>query len=153
MSSKSKNKNKKTILKNVSIVDTSCNNFFSIFTNIFSNKKPKTKPNIYTHFPSSSSTPLTTTAAAAVAVEKDSDDPYLDFRQSMLQMILENKIYSKNELRELLDCFLSLNSEYHHGVILRAFSEIWQDVSSAVETSSPLVSQSRASRDYYYSYY
>ncbi|KAF9661738.1 hypothetical protein SADUNF_Sadunf19G0099800 [Salix dunnii] len=28
----------------------------------------------------------------SVAVEKDSDDPYLDFRHSMLQMILEKQI-------------------------------------------------------------
>ncbi|CAK7341971.1 unnamed protein product [Dovyalis caffra] len=34
----------------------------------------------------------------SVAVEKDSDDPYLDFRHSMLQMILEKEIYSKDDL-------------------------------------------------------
>ncbi|OIW05162.1 hypothetical protein TanjilG_19793 [Lupinus angustifolius] len=59
-----------------------------------------------------------------VAVEKDSDDPYLDFRQSMMQMILENEIYSKDDLRELLNCFLHLNSPYHHGAIVRAFTDI-----------------------------
>ncbi|GAB2302241.1 hypothetical protein Dimus_036258 [Dionaea muscipula] len=32
-----------------------------------------------------------------VAVEKESEDPYLDFRQLMLQMIVENGIYSKDE--------------------------------------------------------
>lgn len=63
-----------------------------------------------------------------VAVEKDSNDPYLDFRNSMLQMILENEIYSKEDLRELLSCFLQLNSPYHHGVIVRAFTEIWNGV-------------------------
>ncbi|CAL9246639.1 unnamed protein product, partial [Arabidopsis halleri] len=154
-------KSKKKILKTVSVVDISCGNcikptFSSIF-NFFS-KKPKRPSSNYRHCHSSvssatpSSTPL---ATAAVAVEKDSDDPYLDFRQSMLQMILENQIYSKDELRELLQCFLSLNSHYHHGIIVRAFSEIWEDVSSAaasaVEASSPLVTRhvSRASRDYY----
>ncbi|RDX62288.1 Transcription repressor OFP6, partial [Mucuna pruriens] len=65
-----------------------------------------------------------------VAVEKDSDDPYLDFRHSMLQMILENEIYSKQDLRELLNCFLQLNSPHHHGVIVRAFTEIWNGVFS-----------------------
>ncbi|KAK7278707.1 hypothetical protein RJT34_23743 [Clitoria ternatea] len=65
-----------------------------------------------------------------VAVEKDSDDPYLDFRHSMLQMILENEIYSKDDLRELLHCFLQLNSPQHHGVIVRAFTEIWNGVFS-----------------------
>ncbi|KAH7855644.1 hypothetical protein Vadar_027087 [Vaccinium darrowii] len=65
-----------------------------------------------------------------VAVEKDSDDPYLDFRRSMLQMILENEIYSKEDLKELLNCFLQLNSPYYHGIIVRAFSEIWNGVFS-----------------------
>ncbi|KAL1314066.1 hypothetical protein HN51_040795 [Arachis hypogaea] len=71
-----------------------------------------------------------------VAVEKDSDDPYLDFRHSMLQMILENEIYSKEDLRELLNCFLQLNSPYHHGVIVRAFTEIWNGVFSVRSSSS-----------------
>ncbi|KAG5556467.1 hypothetical protein RHGRI_006915 [Rhododendron griersonianum] len=66
----------------------------------------------------------------SVAVEKDSDDPYLDFRRSMLQMILENEIYSKEDLKELLNCFLQLNSPYYHGIIVRAFSEIWNGVFS-----------------------
>ncbi|XVF55816.1 hypothetical protein PTKIN_Ptkin06aG0067200 [Pterospermum kingtungense] len=66
----------------------------------------------------------------SLAVEKDSDDPYLDFRQSMLQMILEKEIYSKDDLRELLNCFLQLNSPYHHGIIVRAFTEIWNGVFS-----------------------
>lgn len=66
----------------------------------------------------------------SVAVEKDSDDPYLDFRHSMLQMIWENEIYSKNDLRELLHCFLQLNSRYHHEIIVRAFTEIWNGVFS-----------------------
>ncbi|KAK6231911.1 Ovate protein family [Theobroma cacao] len=66
----------------------------------------------------------------SLAVEKDSDDPYLDFRHSMLQMILEKEIYSKDDLRELLNCFLQLNSPYHHGIIVRAFTEIWNGVFS-----------------------
>ena len=71
----------------------------------------------------------------SVAVEKESDDPYLDFRQSMLQMILENEIYSKDDLRELLTCFLQLNSPYHHGNIVRAFTEIWNGVFSVKSSS------------------
>ncbi|XP_004497705.3 transcription repressor OFP6 [Cicer arietinum] len=72
-----------------------------------------------------------------VAVEKDSDDPYLDFRHSMLQMILENEIYSKDDLRELLNCFLQLNSKEFHGIIIRAFTEIWNGVFSVNSTFSP----------------
>lgn len=72
-----------------------------------------------------------------VAVEKDSDDPYLDFRHSMLQMILENEIYSKDDLRELLNCFLQLNSKERHGIIIRAFTEIWNGVFSVKSGFSP----------------
>lgn len=64
----------------------------------------------------------------SLAVEKDSDDPYFDFRQSMLQMILENQIYSREDLSELLNCFLQLNEPYYHGVIVGAFTQIWNGV-------------------------
>nr|GMD88058.1 transcription repressor OFP6-like [Ipomoea batatas] len=65
-----------------------------------------------------------------VAVEKDSSDPYLDFRQSMLQMILERNIYSKDDLKVLLNCFLQLNSPYYHGIIVRAFTEICSNLTA-----------------------
>ncbi|KAI3523166.1 hypothetical protein L1887_01223 [Cichorium endivia] len=64
----------------------------------------------------------------SLAVEKDSDDPYVDFRDSMLQMIMEKEIYGREDLRELLNCFLQLNSPYYHGIIIRAFTEIWNNV-------------------------
>ncbi|KAL1813330.1 hypothetical protein ACET3Z_023395 [Daucus carota] len=67
----------------------------------------------------------------SLAVEKDSDDPYLDFRRSMLQMILEKEIYSKDDLKELLGCFLHLNSPYHHEIIVRAFTDIWNGLYSS----------------------
>lgn len=86
---------------------------------------------------------------SSVAVEKDSDDPYLDFRQSMLQMILEKEIYSKDDLKELLNCFLQLNSPYYHGIIVRAFTEIWNGVYSN-RSGSPASHQTGpwAARDY-----
>ncbi|XP_047983660.1 transcription repressor OFP6-like [Salvia hispanica] len=74
----------------------------------------------------------------SVAVEKDSDDPYLDFRQSMLQMILEKEIYSKDELKHLLNCFLQLNSPYYHRIIVRAFTDIWNGLYSLSASPSPL---------------
>ncbi|KAL8255710.1 hypothetical protein R6Q59_030777 [Mikania micrantha] len=69
----------------------------------------------------------------SLAVEKDSDDPYVDFRDSMLQMIMEKEIYRRDDLRELLNCFLQLNSPYYHGIIIRAFTEIWNNVLSCPE--------------------
>ncbi|EYU26745.1 hypothetical protein MIMGU_mgv1a017522mg [Erythranthe guttata] len=43
----------------------------------------------------------------------------------MLQMIFEKEIYTRNDLQQLLDCFLQLNSSRYHEVIVRAFMEIW----------------------------
>ncbi|XP_068657445.1 transcription repressor OFP7-like [Aristolochia californica] len=60
------------------------------------------------------------------AVVKRSEDPYEDFRRSMLEMIMEKQMFNANDLEQLLHCFLSLNAEAHHGVIVEAFSEIWE---------------------------
>ncbi|ESQ52229.1 hypothetical protein EUTSA_v10017772mg [Eutrema salsugineum] len=176
-----KSKKKKMVLKAVSVVDIGCSNCKFPNLSSFFNRFPK-KPRLYssnygpchsstTTASSSSAIPSTThwfsdntssssaTPTAAVAVEKDSDDPYLDFRQSMLQMILENEIYSKDDLRELLHCFLSLNEPYHHGIIIRAFSEIWDGVFSAAVKrrggvqESPLVRRHGPSRDYHNHYH
>ncbi|KAF8108996.1 hypothetical protein N665_0104s0302 [Sinapis alba] len=180
MAGKSKKK-KKMSLKTVSVVDIGCggNCKFPNLSSFFNRfpKKPRLYSSNHSHYHSSSSAILSTThwfsdntsssssatpSTAAVAVEKDSDDPYLDFRQSMLQMILENEIYSKDDLRELLNCFLSLNEPYHHRIIIRAFSEIWEGVFSAAVKrrgavqESPLVrhhAPSRASRGYHNHYH
>ncbi|KAJ0083381.1 hypothetical protein Patl1_30336 [Pistacia atlantica] len=76
----------------------------------------------------------------SIAVVKESNDPYQDFRHSMLQMIFEKEIYNKEDLQELLNCFLRLNSPSHHDVIVRAFTEIWnEDISKNVDHSKSLV--------------
>ncbi|KAK6138152.1 hypothetical protein DH2020_028088 [Rehmannia glutinosa] len=69
----------------------------------------------------------------SLAVVKDSDNPYRDFRQSMLQMIYEKQIYSRSDLQQLLHCLLELNSAHHHEVIVRAFVEIWNGGAAVVD--------------------
>ncbi|KAL8201615.1 hypothetical protein R6Q57_010762 [Mikania cordata] len=64
----------------------------------------------------------------SLAVEKDSSDPYVDFRDSMLLMIMEKEIYRKDDLQELLNCFLQLNSPCFHAIIVEAFTEIWNNL-------------------------
>ncbi|CAI8616215.1 unnamed protein product [Vicia faba] len=59
-----------------------------------------------------------------VAVEKDSQNPYHDFKHSMLQMIFENEIDSEDDLQDLLRCFLHLNESCYHRVIVKVFNEI-----------------------------
>ncbi|KAK1300562.1 hypothetical protein QJS10_CPB13g01529 [Acorus calamus] len=93
----------------------------SLFTTSTSQSSSSSKP-------SSSSSSAAGRVTESVAVVKESEDPYVDFRNSMLQMIVEKEIYSFDDLRELLDCFLSLNSPYHHEAIVTAFMEIWNGV-------------------------
>ncbi|PIN25215.1 hypothetical protein CDL12_02052 [Handroanthus impetiginosus] len=82
------------------------------------------------------------------AVVKYSENPYHDFRQSMLQMIFEKEIYSGDDLQQLLQCFLELNSPNHHEVIVKAFMEIWNGSVGTVagrgeEEEAPPCSSSR----------
>lgn len=60
------------------------------------------------------------------AVVKRSEDPYVDFKRSMMEMIMEKQMFDDKDLEQLLHCFLSLNSRHHHGIIVQAFSEIWE---------------------------
>ncbi|XP_039124025.1 transcription repressor OFP8-like [Dioscorea cayenensis subsp. rotundata] len=66
----------------------------------------------------------------SVAVVKESEDPYLDFRDSMVVMIVEKEIYAREELEELLHCFIALNAPHHHALILRAFADVCREVFS-----------------------
>ncbi|KAK9113152.1 hypothetical protein Scep_020671 [Stephania cephalantha] len=62
----------------------------------------------------------------SLAVVKRSEDPYEDFKRSMLEMILAKEMFDVGELKQLLHCFLALNSRRHHGVIVEAFSDVWE---------------------------
>ncbi|KAL3619041.1 hypothetical protein CASFOL_037269 [Castilleja foliolosa] len=64
------------------------------------------------------------------AIVKKSEDPYEDFKDSMMEMILQKQIIARKDLEHLLECFLSLNSRRYHGVIVHAFSEIWEVIFS-----------------------
>ncbi|KAK7263440.1 hypothetical protein RJT34_31030 [Clitoria ternatea] len=84
----------------------------------------------------------------SVAIEKDSSNPYHDFRHSMLQMIFEKEIESENDLEDLLRCFLQLNAPCHHHVIVKAFNEICEEAFPCKVTSTltPRSSQPSPSR-------
>ncbi|XP_023003472.1 probable transcription repressor OFP9 [Cucurbita maxima] len=70
-----------------------------------------------------------------VAMEKCSDDPKEDFRVSMMEMILGNGIEKPKDLRSLLNCYISMNSdECHHGVISEVFHEVCCNLFLGYET-------------------
>ena len=65
-----------------------------------------------------------------LAVEKDSSDPRADFRESMVQMVMETGLCSWNDLRSMLRRLLALNSPRHHAAILTAFAELCAQLAS-----------------------
>lgn len=65
------------------------------------------------------------------AVVKSSFDPQRDFGESMVEMIMENNIRASKDLEDLLACYLSLNSDQYHHLIINVFKQIWFDLSDA----------------------
>ncbi|CAI8618708.1 unnamed protein product [Vicia faba] len=59
------------------------------------------------------------------AVVKRSLDPQQDFRDSMIEMIKEKQISEPEEMEELLACYLSLNSNEYHDLIIKVFRQVW----------------------------
>lgn len=59
-----------------------------------------------------------------VAMVKTSHDPREDFRESIVEMIMTNRIQETNDLRNLLNYYLSMNSDEYHGIILEVFHEV-----------------------------
>ncbi|KAJ6742366.1 TRANSCRIPTION REPRESSOR OFP7-RELATED [Salix viminalis] len=64
----------------------------------------------------------------SLAVVKSSFDPQKDFRDSMVEMIVENNIKASKDLENLLACYLSLNSDEYHDLIIKVFKQIWFDL-------------------------
>lgn len=82
---------------------------------------------------SSSSTVMLSSSSSSVkerfaVVKKTSKEPYDDFKKSMVEMIAEMEISAAEDLEQLLQSFLALNSRRYHEVIVRAFMEIWQQM-------------------------
>ncbi|XVE58925.1 hypothetical protein DITRI_Ditri05aG0002100 [Diplodiscus trichospermus] len=68
--------------------------------------------------------------ADSFAVVKSSIDPQRDFRDSMVEMIVENNIRDSKDFEDLLACYLSLNSNQYHHLIIKAFEQIWLDINN-----------------------
>ncbi|KAL6987947.1 hypothetical protein U1Q18_013716 [Sarracenia purpurea var. burkii] len=63
--------------------------------------------------------------AESLAVVKSSADPRRDFRESMVEMILQNNLRTSKDLEELLAYYLELNSDKYHELIIQVFMQIW----------------------------
>ncbi|KAK7245559.1 hypothetical protein RIF29_40406 [Crotalaria pallida] len=62
------------------------------------------------------------------AVIKCSTDPKKDFRDSMIEMITEKQISQPEEMEELLACYLTLNADEYHDLIIKVFRQLWFDM-------------------------
>ncbi|KDP22779.1 hypothetical protein JCGZ_00366 [Jatropha curcas] len=77
---------------------------------------------------SSSLTASRRSLSDSLAIVKSSFDPQRDFRESMVEMIVENNIRASKDLEDLLACYLSLNSNEYHDLIIKVFKQIWFDL-------------------------
>lgn len=78
--------------------------------------------------PSPSSSAGKRSLTDSLAIVKSTNDPQREFRESMVEMIVENRICGSNELEDLLACYLSLNTDEYHDIIIKVFKQIWFDM-------------------------
>ncbi|KAH7436102.1 hypothetical protein KP509_05G002600 [Ceratopteris richardii] len=62
------------------------------------------------------------------AMVKCSYDPRHDFRESMVEMIMEKGLHTSHDMVELLQCYLTLNAEAYHDTIVKVFTEVWSEM-------------------------
>jgi len=67
-------------------------------------------------------------ALDSLAVVKCSRNPQQDFKDSMLEMITEKRIRRPEELEELLACYLTLNADEYHDLIVKVFRQVWHEL-------------------------
>lgn len=61
---------------------------------------------------------------SAKIMAMDSDDPFLDFRASMTEMVEAHRLNTWDCLEELLTCYLRVNGKSNHGYIVGAFVDL-----------------------------
>lgn len=65
------------------------------------------------------------------AVAKSSVDPQRDFKDSMVEMIREKGIGHPDDLEQLLACYLTLNCDEYHDLIITVFRQVWIELKGA----------------------
>ncbi|CAI9292853.1 unnamed protein product [Lactuca saligna] len=59
------------------------------------------------------------------AIVKSSFDPETDFRESMMEMMIVKGIRQRDQLEELLACYLTLNCDDYHQLIVKVFQQTY----------------------------
>ncbi|KAF1869017.1 hypothetical protein Lal_00048297 [Lupinus albus] len=53
-----------------------------------------------------------------------SENPFVDIRESILEMIVNVGVHDWDEMEELVYCYIALNSTQLHGIICQAFLDL-----------------------------
>ncbi|KAI3470647.1 hypothetical protein Pfo_027310 [Paulownia fortunei] len=73
----------------------------------------------------------------SVALAVESDDPYLDFKKSMQEMVESQGLMKDWDcLEELLGCYLRMNGKVNHGFIVGAFVDVLIGLAASSSSSS-----------------
>ncbi|KAK8484647.1 hypothetical protein V6N13_062660 [Hibiscus sabdariffa] len=78
----------------------------------------------------------------SVVLAMESDDPYVDFRRSMEEMVETHGMKDWDRLEELLGWYLKVNGKNNHGFIISAFIDLLLAITSS--SSSDFTSYSSA---------
>ncbi|CAK7341967.1 unnamed protein product [Dovyalis caffra] len=78
----------------------------------------------------------------SVVLSMESQDPYLDFKKSMEEMVEAHGLTDWEDLEELLSCYLKLNGKSNHGHIIGAFVDLLVGLAFASSSPSPSSSSS-----------
>ncbi|KAA8539103.1 hypothetical protein F0562_025795 [Nyssa sinensis] len=72
----------------------------------------------------------------SVVLAMDSQDPYLDFRRSMEEMVETHGLKEWEGLEELLGWYLRMNGKMNHGFIVGAFVDLLVGIASSSDSTS-----------------
>ncbi|CAA2970626.1 transcription repressor OFP13 [Olea europaea subsp. europaea] len=86
----------------------------------------------------------------SVVLAMESDDPYLDFKESMQEMVETHGLKDWECLEKLLEWYLRMNGEMNHGFIVSAFVDLLIEIASSSSTfpTSDSTSYSSAASDF-----
>ncbi|KAK3005806.1 hypothetical protein RJ639_016272 [Escallonia herrerae] len=82
----------------------------------------------------------------SVVLEMDSEDPYVDFKRSMQEMVETHGLRDWEYLEELLGWYLKVNGKMNHGFIVGAFVDLL--VGHAADSCSECTSYSSAAASF-----
>ncbi|WCJ34221.1 Transcription repressor OFP15 [Euphorbia peplus] len=72
----------------------------------------------------------------SVVMSMDSQDPYIDFKKSMEEMVEAHGLKDWESLEELLCCYLKVNGKNNHGYIIGAFVDLLVTIAFSSSSSS-----------------